>query len=73
MGDKPADWAMWVQQQRLPDYYREEGLKLPFVLHLAAQATEYALPQEYAESRLLEEPSDTGSAEAEMDEAENAE
>ena len=54
-GDRPVDWAMWVQQQRFPDHYRDEGLKLPLVLHLAAKATEYALPQEYAETRLLED------------------
>lgn len=54
-GDRPVDWAMWVQQQRFPDHYRDEGLKLPLVLHLAAKATEYALPQEYAETGLLED------------------
>jgi len=54
-GDRPVDWAMWAQQQRFPDHYRDEGLKLPLVLHLAAKATEYALPQEYAETRLLED------------------
>jgi hypothetical protein len=40
-GDRPVDWAMWVQQQRFPDHYRDEGLKLPLLLHLAAKATEY--------------------------------
>jgi hypothetical protein len=60
-GDRPVDWAMLVQQQRFPDHYRDEGLKLPLVLHLAAKATEYALPQEYAEARLLEDaPEDDG-------------
>ena len=54
-GDRPVDWAMWVQHQRFPDHYRDEGLKLPLALHLAAKATEYALPQEYAEARLLED------------------
>jgi hypothetical protein len=59
-GDRPVDWAMWVQQQRFPDHYRDEGLKLPLALHLAAKATEYALPQEYAETRLLEDAPEDG-------------
>jgi hypothetical protein len=59
-GDRPVDWAMWVQQQRFPDHYRDEGLKLPLALHLAAKATEYALPQEYAEARLLEDLPEDG-------------
>ena len=53
---------MWVQQQRFPDHYRDEGLKLPLALHLAAKATEYALPQEYAEARLLEDTPEDGAA-----------
>ena len=61
-GDRPVDWAMWVQQQRFPDHYRDEGLKLPFALHLAAKATEYALPQEYADARLLEDPPEVDTA-----------
>ena len=61
-GDRPVDWAMWVQQQRFPDHYRDEGLKLPLALHLAAKATEYALPQEYAEARLLEDPPEDDAA-----------
>ena len=61
-GDRPVDWAMWVQQQRFPDHYRDEGLKLPLALHLAAKATEYALPQEYAEARLLEDVPEDGTA-----------
>lgn len=60
-GDRPVDWAMWVQQ-RFPDHYRDEGLKLPLALHLAAKATEYALPQEYAEARLLEDVPEDGTA-----------
>ena len=61
-GDRPVDWAMWVQQQRFPDHYRDEGLKLPLALHLAAKATEYALPHEYAEARLLEDVPEDGAA-----------
>jgi hypothetical protein len=61
-GDRPVDWAMWVQQQRFPDHYRDEGLKLPLALHLAAKTTEYALPQEYAEARLLEDVPEDGPA-----------
>ena len=61
-GDRPVDWAMSVQQQRFPDHYRDEGLKLPLTLHLAAKATEYALPQEYAEARLLEDVPEDGTA-----------
>jgi hypothetical protein len=61
-GDRPVDWAMWVQQQRFPDHYRDEGLKLPLALHLAAKATEYALPHEYAEARLLEDVPEDGTA-----------
>ena len=53
---------MWVQQQRFPDHYRDEGLKLPLALHLASKATEYALPQEYAEARLLEDVPEDGTA-----------
>lgn len=60
-GDRPVDWAMWVQQS-FPDHYRDEGLKLPLLLHLAAKATEYALPQEYAEARLLDDVSEDGTA-----------
>ncbi|HLX50838.1 MAG TPA: hypothetical protein VKS82_21125 [Streptosporangiaceae bacterium] len=51
-----------MQQQRFPDHYRDEGLKLPLALHLAAKATEYALPQEYAEARLLEDVPEDGTA-----------
>ncbi len=61
-GDRPVDWAMWVQQQRFPDHYRDEGLKLPLALHLAAKATEYALPQEYAETGLLEDAPEDNAA-----------
>ena len=39
-----------------------DGLKLPLTLHLAAKATEYALPQEYAEARLLEDVPEDGTA-----------
>lgn len=53
--DKPAEWAMYVHQQRFPDDYRD-GLKLPLVLHLAELATEYALPHELTE--LIDEDED---------------
>jgi hypothetical protein len=42
-GDNPEVWAMYVQQQRFADDYRD-ALKLPLVLHLAELAREYALP-----------------------------
>jgi RNaseH domain of pPIWI_RE len=61
-GDRAVDWAMWVQQQRFPDHYRDEGLKLPLALRLAAKTTEYALPHEYAEARLLEDVLEDGTA-----------
>lgn len=44
-GDQAAAWAMYVHQQRFPDDYRD-ALALPLALHLAKQATEYALPHE---------------------------
>jgi hypothetical protein len=44
--DKPDAWAMYAQQQRIVDDYRD-GLKFPLVLHLAGLATEYALPHEF--------------------------
>ena len=50
--DQSDAWAMYVQQQRFPDDYRN-GLKFPLILHLAELATEYALPHEY---KVLEEP-----------------
>jgi hypothetical protein len=42
-GDDPEAWAMYVQQQRFADDYRD-ALKFPLVLHLAELAHEYALP-----------------------------
>ncbi len=59
--DKPAEWAMYVHQQRFPDDYRD-GLKLPLVLHLAELATEYALPHELTE--LIDEDEDAAPDEA---------
>jgi hypothetical protein len=59
--DKPAEWAMYVHQQRFPDDYRD-GLKLPLVLHLAELATEYALPHELTE--LIDEDEDATPDEA---------
>jgi hypothetical protein len=59
--DKPAEWAMYVHQQRFPDDYRD-GLKLPLVLHLAELATEYAVPHELAE--LIDEDEDAAPDEA---------
>jgi hypothetical protein len=41
--DDPEAWAMFAQQQRFADDYRD-ALKLPLVLHLAELAHEYALP-----------------------------
>lgn len=42
-GDDPEAWAMYVQQQRFADDYRDD-LKFPLILHLAELAHEYALP-----------------------------
>ena len=52
---------MYVHQQRFPDDYRD-GTKLPFVLHLAELATEYALPHELSE--LINEDEDAAPDEA---------
>jgi hypothetical protein len=42
-GADPEAWAMYVQQQRFADDYRD-ALKFPLALHLAELAREYALP-----------------------------
>ena len=42
-GDDAEAWAMFVQQQRVADDYKN-ALKYPLVLHLAELACEYALP-----------------------------
>jgi hypothetical protein len=59
--DEPAEWAMYVHQQRFPDDYRD-GLKLPLILHLAELATEYALPHEFTD--LIDEDEDATPDEA---------
>jgi hypothetical protein len=42
-GDRPETWAMYVQQQRFAEGYRD-ALKFPLILHLAELAGEYGLP-----------------------------
>jgi hypothetical protein len=51
-GGDPEAWAMYVQQQRFADDYRDP-LKFPLALHLAELACEYALP--YDEAPVLTE------------------
>lgn len=41
--DTPAEWAMFLHQQRFSEDYRD-GLGLPLILHLAELTSHYALP-----------------------------
>jgi hypothetical protein len=63
-GDRPETWAMYVQQQRFAEDYRD-ALKFPLVLHLAERAGEYGLPYDdevAAQSRSSQETDDSADA-----------